>query len=122
MTDEQAIDYAQKLLAKYNLVGWSASLDLSNKHFGQCVYGIKTIFISVYHIKINDDYNVKRTIIHEVAHAITKCGHSPIWKMKFQSMLNIELDSNEIVTTRFGKGRLPSAAEKKQWNNFDLKL
>lgn len=107
---------------KYNLVDWYLYLDYTNKRFGRCNFSKKRIDISVYHLKLNTEYQVLRTLLHEIAHAITKQGHTNTWLNKFQALLNIELNSDEVVNSRFGKGILPSTEEKKKFNQFELKV
>lgn len=118
-----AIDYGTKLLDKYDLTNWSMNVGVTRKYFGYCEYKTKCIFISNWHCKINTDYEVKRTIIHEIAHALLQGhGHDSIWKRKFESLLNIELGIDERITTRFGKGKAASKADIAAMNTFKLKL
>ena len=51
------------------------------KRFGQCDRTTKTISLSKELTRINDISKVKDTILHEIAHALTKGGHNREWKL-----------------------------------------
>jgi len=49
---------------------------------GCCNYDKKTISISIPYIGNNSDELIRNTILHEIAHMLTNCGHDKKWKRK----------------------------------------
>jgi len=76
------------LLKKYNLLDWNFFLDNAKVRFGLCNYTKKTISISKYLAKLNQEKEVKDTILHEIAHALVgrENNHNKIWKKKAQQI------------------------------------
>ena len=73
----------KELMKKYKLDNWKFKFDNSKRRFGCCHYGIRTISLSLYLCKLNNYDKVKDTILHEIAHALTKgYYHNNIWKAK----------------------------------------
>jgi predicted SprT family Zn-dependent metalloprotease len=80
-----AINLANELLAEYELQaeGWRVTIDKQKIRAGVCRYGPKTIGLSAYLIRLNEESEVRNTILHEIAHALTPgAGHGPIWQAK----------------------------------------
>lgn len=120
----EIVSYAQSMLVKYGLKDWEFNLNNSYTDFGSVYYDPKIMYISTYHIKLNTELEIKRTILHEIAHVLhPKEGHNQIWKSKFEMLLVVELGQIETITTRFGKGKMPrTAAQRKELNKFKLVL
>lgn len=62
--------------------GWVFAFDRATKRAGSCNYTTKTITVSKeYALKV-PDANLRNTLLHELAHAITgpRTGHGPVWK------------------------------------------
>lgn len=78
--------FAQNLIDNYNLVGWKFCWNKSKRSkstLGVCDYSEKTITISYNHATNQPKDEVKDTILHEVAHALTEGhGHDKVWKNK----------------------------------------
>jgi hypothetical protein len=77
---------AVDLMTKHNLIqnGWSFSYDNAKRRFGVCKYRTKTIGLSTHLVSLNDEINVKDTILHEIAHALVGHGHghNHVWQRK----------------------------------------
>lgn len=61
---------------------WHFAFDTARRQFGCCHYGSKKITLSRALVEINNEQQVRDTILHEIAHALcpTKAHHGPIWK------------------------------------------
>jgi len=73
------------LMTKHGLItnGWSFVFDDSRRRFGACNYRYKLIKLSKHLVSLNDEANVKNTILHEIAHALTpNHGHDWVWRAK----------------------------------------
>ena len=79
----KARELALKLMQENNLEGWAFRFISSFACFGWCKGSKKEIQLSQEFIKLNIEERVKKTIIHEIAHALTpREHHSYIWQMK----------------------------------------
>jgi len=76
----ERIEMAAKDLIKYHCPDYSFVWDHSKQRKGECRYGVKQIGISRPLAELNTFENMLLTIIHEIAHALTKSGHNRIWK------------------------------------------
>lgn len=61
---------------------WHFKFDTARRRFGCCQYRHRTITLSKALVSINDEAEVRNTILHEIAHALcpTNAGHGPMWK------------------------------------------
>ena len=61
---------------------WSFKFDRSKVCFGKCNYSKKQISLSRYLVELNDEKEVRDTILHEIAHALAPrgAGHGPAWR------------------------------------------
>lgn len=74
---------ALELMAEHGLIknGWTFSYVKKRRSCGSCNWQKKTIFLSVYHVVLNDMEVIKDTILHEIAHYYTpKSNHDANWK------------------------------------------
>ena len=81
---------ARSLMDKHGLIQWRLSLVSAKSWAGQCVYGQWNlnpryswgrIDLSIEHMEAFDEPEVRETILHEIAHALTeKRGHGKEWK------------------------------------------
>lgn len=61
--------------------GWKFKFDNAKRRFGSCQYSTKTISLSRPLTIVNDESEVRNTILHEIAHALTPGhGHGYVWK------------------------------------------
>ena len=63
-------------------VRWHFAFDSARLQFGCCHYATKKITLSRALVEINNEQQVRDTILHEIAHALcpTRADHGPIWK------------------------------------------
>lgn len=76
---------AVNLMVKHGIFaqGWRFQYDNARRRFGCCNYRTKTISLSKHLVSLNDLANVKDTILHEIAHALTPGhGHDRVWQRK----------------------------------------
>lgn len=84
----EAFDLLKEEMGAHGLIdlGWSAKLDDAKKRFGVCRMGPKEISISRPLVALNSEEEVRDTILHEIAHALSweihkePCGHDERWK------------------------------------------
>ena len=85
MTVEDATDFANNALRLHGLLdqGWSFTFDNARRRFGTCNYRTQTISLSRPLTVRNDAAQVRDTILHEIAHALTPgAHHGAAWKLK----------------------------------------
>jgi len=67
----------------HGLDGWSFRFDHARRRFGSCRYGQKLITLSRPLTMLNTEEQVRDTLLHEIAHALTPGdGHGVRWKQK----------------------------------------
>lgn len=84
----EAFDLLKEEMGAHGLIdlGWSAKLDDAKKRFGVCRMGPKEISISRPLVSLNPLEEVRDTILHEIAHALSweihkePCGHDERWR------------------------------------------
>lgn len=81
--------FANELFVKHNITDWKFVWNnrTSNQTFGICKYKQKEIHVNRKYALIETEEEVFDTIIHEIAHALTKgAGHGEIWKAKCREL------------------------------------
>jgi predicted SprT family Zn-dependent metalloprotease len=75
---------ACELLVRHGLRDWSFAFNRRKQEMGLCLYGPRTIFLSVHFIELNEDEAVRDTLLHEIAHALVGPGHGhdAVWRAK----------------------------------------
>ena len=76
-------------LDKWGLKDWSIRLNQNadSRFLGLCSYKDKCIILSAHHIDIHPDADVRNTILHEVAHALTPGHrHDETWAAKAREL------------------------------------
>lgn len=75
---------AVKLMAEHDLRDWKFEFDNAKRRFGLCSYRKKTISLSKALTELNDEFQIRDTILHEIAHALAgaRCGHGYKWRLK----------------------------------------
>lgn len=72
---------ARELMQKHGLALWKFDFDRAARRFGSCSAGRKTITLSWKLTMLNGESQVRNTLLHEIAHALTPGdGHGPRWK------------------------------------------
>uniref|UniRef100_A0AAU6R709 SprT-like protease n=1 Tax=Micrococcus phage Olihed TaxID=3092209 RepID=A0AAU6R709_9CAUD len=89
MNTSQIATLARQLLAQYGLdrQGWTFAWDNGKRRAGACHYRTRTISASKYILPTASDEEVRETLLHEIAHALTP-GHShdAVWAAKLREM------------------------------------
>lgn len=77
---------AERLLELYGLkqLGWSFKLNTNTQRVGVCKFDIKRIEFSQHFMERNSEYEIRDTILHEIAHALVgpHHGHDAVWRAK----------------------------------------
>jgi predicted SprT family Zn-dependent metalloprotease len=74
---------AWNLLQAHGLTGWRFQFDHARRRFGSCRTRAKLITLSKPLTLLNDESQVRDTLLHEIAHALTPgAGHGSVWKAK----------------------------------------
>jgi predicted SprT family Zn-dependent metalloprotease len=72
---------ARRLMDQHGLADWSLAFDRSARRFGVCSPSRKLISLSRKLVLLNSEAEVRDTILHEIAHALTPGdGHGKAWK------------------------------------------
>ena len=75
MTLAQARRLALRLMRQHKLSpAWSFGFDRSKVRFGKCNFANKEISLSRYLVELNDENEVRETILHEIAHALARAA------------------------------------------------
>lgn len=75
---------ALQLMAEHHLHDWRFAFNKRKQTMGLCLYGRRTIELSIHFVERNSHGEIRDTILHEVAHALVgaKHGHDRVWKAK----------------------------------------
>jgi predicted SprT family Zn-dependent metalloprotease len=74
---------ALELMKQHGLSDWSFRFDHARRRFGSCRTRAKVITLSRPLTFLNDEAQVRDTVLHEIAHALTpEDGHGEVWKRK----------------------------------------
>jgi predicted SprT family Zn-dependent metalloprotease len=79
-----AQNLALDLMEQNGLGDWNFRFSRSKRQFGDCCSRRMEIRLSAYLTQLNTDERVRKTLIHELSHAIvgTHHGHDYIWQLK----------------------------------------
>lgn len=72
-------------MAQHGLRDWKFAFNRRKQAMGLCVYGRKTIELSIHFVERDNPWDeVRDTILHEIAHALVgpRHGHDRVWKRK----------------------------------------
>jgi predicted SprT family Zn-dependent metalloprotease len=68
-------------MTRHGLAGWSFSFDNARRRFGRCDYTNRQISLSKALTFLNPIEEVRDTLLHEIAHALTPgAKHGPKWR------------------------------------------
>lgn len=72
------------LKEEHELDGWEFSFDNGKTRFGLCDSSIKFITMSKHLVSLNSEEECKKTMLHEIAHALVGPGHGhdDVWARK----------------------------------------
>ena len=103
-----AAQLARSLMIQHGLSGWAFRFDHARRRFGSCRYGEKTITLSRPLTLLNDDGQVRDTVLHEIAHALCPGdGHGPNWKAACRRLGADRFVATPIRPCGRPPGRLP---------------
>jgi len=72
---------ARELMDQHGLAGWRFRFDRAARRFGSCRYRQKLITLSARLTLLNAADQVRDTVLHEIAHALTPGdGHAASWR------------------------------------------
>jgi predicted SprT family Zn-dependent metalloprotease/ribosomal protein L21E len=79
---QEAYDEATRLLHEHGLDDWRVQFDTAKRRAGVCRYHDRLIGLSAPLTRLHDAGEVRRTILHEIAHALAgpAAGHGPRWQ------------------------------------------
>jgi len=82
MNTNDAARLARDLMNQHGLTGWYFQFDRAKTRFGQCSHSRRRISLSEPLVLVNDEHQVRDTILHEIAHALAgpHAGHGPAWR------------------------------------------
>lgn len=82
MDQDKAGDMARDLMDDYGLALWAFAFDNAKRRCGNCNFGKRKITLSRHYVAMNEEWEIRDTILHEIAHAIAgfKAGHGPEWR------------------------------------------
>lgn len=95
---------ARELMQRHGLSGWSFRFDHARRRFGSCQPGRKLLTLSRPLTLLNDEPQVRETILHEIAHALAPDdGHGARWRaacLKVGARPVRCYDTDEVVSPR----------------------
>jgi hypothetical protein len=86
MNAGDSLNLLQQSLIEHGLSDWTGGLDNARRRFGMCNFSKKHISLSRPLCELNDETEVRDTVLHEIAHALAwkrhgkNCGHDKRWK------------------------------------------
>jgi hypothetical protein len=88
MEPTKALSFLNGALREHGLTdsGWTGGLDRAARRFGVCRGKQKRITLSLALVRLNEEDEVRDTVLHEIAHALAleefgvNCGHDDRWK------------------------------------------
>ena len=74
---------ARQLMDEHGLTGWTLAFVEAKRRLGDCHFRHRVIRISRTHALEGSEEQIRDTVLHEIAHAITgrEAGHGPLWKL-----------------------------------------
>lgn len=84
MTINQAMTLARKMMKPHKeLTSWKVTFNNRKRSFGVCSYRDRQIELSAHLVPVMTEEAIKKTIIHEIAHALTPGHHHDgVWRAK----------------------------------------
>ena len=87
MHPHDAREMAHELMRRHGLAGWQFRFDHARRRFGSCRYEPRLITLSRPLTILNGPEQVRDTLLHEIAHALTPGdGHGAKWKARCREL------------------------------------
>lgn len=87
MTKQEVVRFCRDELDKHSLSDWHIRLTTNMNILGFCSYKDKCIILNQFHIETHPEPEIKNTILHEIAHALTpNHGHDDTWHDKAREL------------------------------------
>lgn len=82
MNTTDAYSLARTLMNEHGLGHWVFEFDRAKRRAGCCRHRRRTISLSEHYVKLNNEPDIRNTILHEIAHALAgyEHGHDQVWK------------------------------------------
>ena len=95
---------AESLMKDHGLDGWTFTWDRATRRAGVCRYSTRTISLSRPIAELNDEDEVRDTILHEIAHALVGSihKHDYVWQAKARA---IGCSGNRTTSAAAPEGR-----------------
>lgn len=82
-----ALEMGRALMREHKLIeqGWCLKVDhFATRRLGQCRPARREIGLTKSYIELNEEHEIRSTMLHEIAHALVGChhGHDAVWKAK----------------------------------------
>ncbi|MCR9262126.1 MAG: SprT-like domain-containing protein [Pseudomonadaceae bacterium] len=81
--EEHVQQLALELMHEHGLTDWHFRLDHARQRLGACHFASREITVSKHYIAQNDLADIRKTLLHEIAHALCGpgVGHGRRWKL-----------------------------------------
>ena len=85
---ERAYRMGDELLRRHGLAGWSLVFDNAKRRAGVCQYDVKVIGLSAPLTRLHPAEEVRDTLLHEIAHALTgpEHSHDAVWAARARAI------------------------------------
>lgn len=104
MKNGNAVELAIALMKKHGLRNWKLLLGSSKSNHGECDFNTRTIILSRNFVQKSTFWEVRDTILHEIAHALRgNHYHDDKWKAVAESVGALPLRVATKVGRRHGK-------------------
>lgn len=92
--------YARDLMDRHGLTGWRFEWNDADEFAGRCYPGLQLITVSRAVLLDTAARNIRETLLHEIAHALTTTEHDQQWWEKF-----LELGGEGYWLTNSGRAK-----------------
>lgn len=88
MNEHEALTLARRMMDAHGLGHWSVELDHARRRAGSCQHRHRRLTLSRHFLRLNDEAEIRMTVLHEMAHALAGPGqgHGPVWRRICQGL------------------------------------